>query len=172
MMSESNNNNNNVSVVVSNNNNNNGPGRSTGNNSVVTIQRLQRAAWDKHYNRVMQETSNAFNDDVNGRDHKGRTALHFAVKTRWQRRRNMQQYARDYDDIAVNIIEMLVSNGADINAQDINGCTALHYASWGFYERAHEKLIELGANVDVKNDKNEDGSYGEKSTYDRRNIYV
>jgi len=68
--------------------------------------------------------------DVNKKDDKARTALHFAAN---------QQIAK-----------FLVSNEADINAKSNNGLTPLHYAADLGYRDIVELLIANGADVSLK----------------------
>ena len=68
--------------------------------------------------------------DVNKKDDKARTALHFAAN---------QQIAK-----------FLVSNEADINAKSNNGLTPLHYAASLGHRDVVELLIANGADVSLK----------------------
>ncbi len=72
--------------------------------------------------------------DVNGRDNWGRTVLHKA--SGWQGQRE--------------IVELLISNGADVNAKRSDGAIPLHYAV--YYDRMEnvEILLSKGADLNAK----------------------
>ena len=72
------------------------------------------------------------------KDNEGLTVLHHAVKNGKK-----------------EIIELLISNGADINSKDNNGYTPLHYATWNNDCSTLKLLISHGADVNAfdKTDK-------------------
>lgn len=72
---------------------------------------------------------------------------------------DMDEYGRDkIHYVAVDfpehqhdaLITELFNNGADINLQDNNGWTALHFAAQKQSLPAVKKLLELGANLELK----------------------
>jgi ankyrin repeat protein len=71
---------------------------------------------------------------VNGTDHLGQTALHWAA-------------SGGHDEA----IEWLISQGATIDAQAKDGDTALHKAAWRGHPSACSVLIAKGINRKIKN---------------------
>ena len=53
----------------------------------------------------------------------------------------------------IDIIEYLLSNGADLEAKDINGQTPLHIAAYWNQYNAVSYLVGIGANKNAKNNK-------------------
>jgi ankyrin repeat protein len=94
---------------------------------------LRRAAQEGLVREVNDLIRNSA--DVNARDKKGRTALHWAAPAR---------------DIPL-MIHVLIANGADVNAVDNGGETALMIAASQSNPRIVEVLLEKGARVDAAN---------------------
>ena len=107
--------------------------------------------------------------DINKPDETGRTALElailaddinaveFCIKQGADVNLNNKPMflAADYSK-KPEIIEMLVKSGADIEAKCKDGMTPLMYAVLGFHEDNYavvKKMIELGANVNAKDDR-------------------
>lgn len=68
----------------------------------------------------------------------GQTMLHYAV---WHNQRD--------------VVEYLLSRGADVNARDDNAATPLHVAAWKGHAEVAEMLLAKGADV---NSKESDGA--------------
>jgi hypothetical protein len=75
-------------------------------------------------------------DLVNGRDDKGETPLHWAVRMGY-----------------LEVARLLVANKADVNAKDKDGETPLHLAAEKGFKMTAEFLVAKGADVNVKDDK-------------------
>lgn len=73
------------------------------------------------------------------KDSDGRTALHFA-----------SYYGHN------DVVELLLTNKAEIDAKDDNGRTALHYASATGHKNTAELLLANGAELDLKDTENGD----------------
>lgn len=56
-------------------------------------------------------------------------------------------------ECSVDIIDLLISNGADVNDKDDDGNTALHHACFMQYEETISFLIHRGADVCAENNK-------------------
>lgn len=107
------------------------------------------------------------NADVNLRNKKHRTCLHYAVRKRFT--------FLDYVLIIIlmpvlligyllmisktkqneNLVKMLLRAGADVNATDYSGSTALHYACEMRNQAVIPLLLEAHADVSVKNQDGE-----------------
>ncbi|XP_026706836.1 ankyrin repeat domain-containing protein 22 isoform X1 [Athene cunicularia] len=107
------------------------------------------------------------NADVNLRNKKDRTCLHYAVRKRFT--------FLDYVLIIIlmpvmligyllmisktkqneNLVKMLLRAGADVNATDFSGCTALHYACEMKNQAVIPLLLEAHADTSVKNQNGE-----------------
>ncbi|XP_065602258.1 ankyrin repeat domain-containing protein 22 [Cyrtonyx montezumae] len=107
------------------------------------------------------------NADVNLRNKKHRTCLHYAVRKRFA--------FLDYVLIIIlmpvlligyllmisktkqneNLVKMLLRAGADVNATDFSGSTALHYACEMRNQAVIPLLLEAHADVSVKNQDGE-----------------
>lgn len=81
--------------------------------------------------------------DINLGDAYGNTPLHWAIRT--------LNYSNNPEEI--EIIPFLANNGANVNAQDIDGETALHDAITYKNERLILKLLDVGADANIKNNK-------------------
>lgn len=75
--------------------------------------------------------------DVNSRDNKGRTPMHYV------------QFSRGYP----KVIDLLIQHGADVNAKDKNGIVPLHYVRF-LEEKDIELLIANGADVNARDNNN------------------
>lgn len=75
-------------------------------------------------------------DRIDSTDNDGKTALHWAARS-WQKNPTQRQ-----------MIEFLVSKGADPNAKDKIGYTPLHAAADGGNVLVAEALIKAGARID------------------------
>ncbi|XP_064923497.1 ankyrin repeat domain-containing protein 22 isoform X6 [Columba livia] len=107
------------------------------------------------------------NANVNLRNKKDRTCLHYAVRKQFS--------FLDYVLIIIlmpvmligyllmvsktkqneNLIKMLLRAGADVNATDSSGCTALHYACEMRNQEVIPLLLEAHADTSVKNQDGE-----------------
>ena len=74
------------------------------------------------------------NFDINARDNGGHTLLHYVI---WH----------GY----IDIVRILLDNGADINARDNSGRTPLHYAIIYGYIDIVRILLNNGADINAKN---------------------
>ncbi|XP_052655912.1 ankyrin repeat domain-containing protein 22 isoform X1 [Harpia harpyja] len=117
-------------------------------------------------NRIVSYLLNR-NADVNLRNKKDRTCLHYAVRKRFT--------FLDYVLIIIlmpvmllgyllmvsktkqneNLIKMLLRAGADVNATDFSGSTALHYACKMKNQAVIPLLLEAHADTSVKNQDGE-----------------
>ncbi|XP_067156135.1 ankyrin repeat domain-containing protein 22 isoform X2 [Apteryx mantelli] len=107
------------------------------------------------------------NADVNLRNKKERTCLHYAVRKRF----NFLDYVLIIILMPVmligyllmvsktkqneNLIKMLLRAGADVNAADFSGSTALHYACEMKNQAVISLLLEAHADPSVKNQEGE-----------------
>ena len=73
--------------------------------------------------------------DVNSKDSKGRTFLHYA-----------------FIENNYNIAELLLEKGANSSYSDKNGWTPLHYAAQNYNAKLSELLIKYGADVNAKDE--------------------
>jgi ankyrin repeat protein len=71
---------------------------------------------------------------VNAKDDRGRTPLHLAAESGH-----------------IEIVEFLISSGAEINVADVNSNTPLHYTATAGKVEAAEFLLAKGAEVDARN---------------------
>ena len=79
--------------------------------------------------------------DVNAKDPKGFTPLHYAAN---------QPYYWANREIHLKLVEVLLKAGADVNAKDNEGATPLHYAAMNDATKLAEYLLKAGANVSEK----------------------
>ena len=110
--------------------------------------------------------------DAKVKNHRGFTPLHLAARTSsfecvelLLRDGNAEANAEDFDhrtplhaaigksDSAFDIIETLISYGANVNAKDVYGFTALHLAALDGLAHCVEMLIYHGADVSTKSRK-------------------
>ncbi len=91
------------------------------------------------FNRSLKELTKNSYKNINKKDKKGRTILHYAV--------------RDSDQ---KTVKLLIEKGADINAADVGGYVPMHLAVIGKRLKNVKELISSGANVNVveRNGKN------------------
>jgi ankyrin repeat protein len=84
--------------------------------------------------------------DPNRVDHKGRSALFYALCTDWDRRYNDTQFV-----LRPNIIKLLLENGADPNLRDAKGKTPMTalVTEYSINDEVFNLLIEHGAQLDV-----------------------
>ena len=71
--------------------------------------------------------------DVNAKDKKGRTPLHYAATHGHKK-----------------IVELLIANGVDVNAKDDRDATPLHGAASVGHKEIAELLVAKGADVNAK----------------------
>ena len=90
---------------------------------------------------------------------------HYAIKGDLQKLREclssgVDTIQNDYHDTAlicasrngkINVIEYLVSKGADLNIQNVYGDTALHWASMRGDLDMVKCLVKAGANINIQN---------------------
>lgn len=124
---------------------------------------LQEAVKDHNTNRIVELLRE--NTDVNLRDRKGNTALHYATVSKamtdlliaagadpnltnddGETPLHMAAYGSD-----IGVIESLLLNGADPNAVDSDGNTPLHLAVGWEDVYSVKQLLAFGANVAVTN---------------------
>lgn len=79
--------------------------------------------------------------DVNAKDPKGFTPLHYAAN---------QPYYWANREQHLELVEVLLKAGADVNAKDNEGATPLHYAAMNDATKLAEYLLKAGANVNEK----------------------
>ena len=79
--------------------------------------------------------------DVNAKDHRGRTPLHYAAN---------EPYYYANSEHNLKMVEFLLKAGADVNAKDKEGATPLHYAAINDATKLVEFLLKAGANVNEK----------------------
>lgn len=110
--------------------------------------------------------------DATLKNHRGFTALHLAARTssldcvrELLENGNANPNAEDFDqrtplhaavgkfDSAFNILELLISKGANVNHKDVYGFTALHLAALDGLAQCVEMLIFYGADVTTKSKK-------------------
>ena len=78
--------------------------------------------------------------DINGKNERGQTALHVAVKGQHVAVKGQQK----------KITELLITKGADVNARDKWGYTPLYYATWNEDTSTARLLVDRGADVNVR----------------------
>lgn len=110
--------------------------------------------------------------DATLKNHRGFTALHLAARTsslecvkELLENGNANPNAEDFDqrtplhaavgkyESAFNILELLISKGANVNHKDVYGFTALHLAALDGLAQCVEMLIYYGADVTTKSKK-------------------
>lgn len=84
----------------------------------------------------------SYGPDINARDRYHATPLHNAAARTWEK------------DIIPDVIKLLVQHGADLNAVDKSGDTALHKAGLVQNSAAFSTLVELGADLSIRNKRN------------------
>lgn len=102
--------------------------------------RMDKAAQEGNLFVIKEIITRYPNDAVNWQDPEGSglSPLHFAAIGR-----------------RGDIVEYLLTQGADTTLQDRDGLTALHYAAQAIDTDALNKLIDVGADKEVKNNKGE-----------------
>ena len=80
-------------------------------------------------------------EDVNAKDPKGFTPLHYAAN---------EPYYYANSERNLEMVEFLLKAGADVNAKDNEGATPLHYAAINDATKLVEFLLKAGANVNEK----------------------
>jgi ankyrin repeat protein len=73
---------------------------------------------------------------INAKDARNSTPLHFAA-----------------DNGSIEVIELLLENGADLKAIDVDGDTPLHWAAFAGHQDVVELFIAAGAEINTKNKK-------------------
>ena len=79
--------------------------------------------------------------DVNAKDPRGRTPLHYAAN---------EPYYYANSERNLEMVEFLLKAGADVNAKDNEGATPLHYAAINDATKLVEVLLKAGANANEK----------------------
>lgn len=90
----------------------------------------------------LAETWIEMGEDVNARDSRGLTALHYAAN---------QSYVVGNREAYLELVGVLLKAGANINAKDNKGSTPLHYAAVNDANRMVEVLLKAGADINEKN---------------------
>ncbi|QMV45887.1 ankyrin repeat domain-containing protein [Wolbachia pipientis] len=93
----------------------------------------------KEFNKWWKELEENSYENINKKDKKGKTILHYAVGI-----------------LDPKKVKLLIEKGADINAADVGGYVPIHLAVIGEQLRNVKELISAGANVNVveRNGKN------------------
>jgi serine/threonine-protein phosphatase 6 regulatory ankyrin repeat subunit A/serine/threonine-protein phosphatase 6 regulatory ankyrin repeat subunit B len=88
--------------------------------------------------------------DVNAKDEKNKTALHYATE-----RRDSVYFSPVTKQLpSLELVKYLVEHGADVNAKDEKNKTALHYAAERGSLENVKYLVEHGADINAKDEKN------------------
>ncbi|QOD38533.1 ankyrin repeat domain-containing protein [Candidatus Wolbachia massiliensis] len=84
------------------------------------------------FNRSLKELAKNSYENINKKDKKGRTILHYAV--------------RESDP---KTVRLLIKKGADVNSKDVGGYVPMHLAVMGKRLKNVKELISSGANINV-----------------------
>ncbi|MDG7056601.1 MAG: ankyrin repeat domain-containing protein [Wolbachia endosymbiont of Penenirmus auritus] len=84
------------------------------------------------FNRSLKELKKNSYENINEKDKKGRTILHYAVR-----------------ESGPKTVRLLIEKGADINSADVGGYVPMHLAVMGKQLKNVKELINSGANVNV-----------------------
>lgn len=84
------------------------------------------------FNRSLKELEKNSYENINEKDKKGRTILHYAVR-----------------ESGPKTVRLLIKKGADINTADVGGYVPIHLAVMGKRLKNAKELINSGANVNV-----------------------
>jgi ankyrin repeat protein len=87
---------------------------------------------NRTFSKLLEKLSKDSYENINKRDKKGRTILHYAV--------------RDSDQ---KTVKLLIKKGADINSADVGGYVPMHLAVMGKQLKNVKELINSGANVNI-----------------------
>jgi len=95
----------------------------------------------------------ASNQDINFKDDIGRTALHAAAGADLDCEDLFNSpHANTHEKTQMDIVKLLIANGADLNAKDENGWTPLYAAVWSSGAAIAKLLIIKGADVNLGRD--------------------
>lgn len=125
----------------------------------VRKQQAEEEAWGKSVMAAAREGNldhlrpllSKTNYDVNVRDNKGNTLLHYVIKD--GARSPLQAAPNINAEKRLEVLRELIGANADVNIKDNSGSSPLHSLMYGTYNRRLEvlqELIKAGANVNVK----------------------